>query len=128
MTLAKVEENGFAITLDPTSKFEDMTPQMVMEWCGFLPHWFIEYAVAPLDYTNTKSIKEHMYDSYGFGLHEMTGGEIKEDYTYTYPTDPTLQPLIHIQANEGAEMIQWNYGIVAFRDSDEDDWFTTRMD
>ena len=123
-----VNAEGCTITVDPNDKWEDMTPPMILEACGYLPHWFLEYAKAPLDYIEETSIERHMDASYGFGLFEMTGGEIHEDYTYRYPEDPTLQPYIHIQANEGAEMIQWKFGMVAFRDDADSDWFMTRMD
>ena len=75
------------------------------------------------------SVKMHMETSYGFGpTHEMTGGEVQENHTYTFPDDPTLHPLVYIESNEGAELLQFKYGIVAFRDDDTSDWYVTRMD
>ena len=43
---------------------------------------------------------------YKFGVHEMTGGEILEDGTSTYPGDPAQHPLLRI--DRYGEVI-WGY-------------------
>jgi len=113
--------------IDPHNHWPDINHRELYEWTGFLPAWFISYSFFP-DKEEGGGVKDFMDKAYGFGLHEMTGGSVTEDDIHQYPEDPDMYPIITLEATNGSQMIQWEHGIVAFRDSTEDEWFITRMD
>jgi len=114
------------LTIDPHNMWPDLHPMQILQSCGFLPKWFVGHKPP-------ETIKDHMERSYGFGAFPMQLGlgksRISDDGIHTYPGDPPLYPHIIMKNTEtNAEMIQWESGIVAFRDNPSDEWFLTRMD
>lgn len=118
----------YRLLLDPTNHHGNngAGPERLIEACGLLPEWFADYR---MESTPSGTLKEYMEECYGFGLlHEMTGCTINEDLTYDYPEDDTMYPLLHATTDDGKAMVQWQYGIVAFQEEEEGEWFMTRMD
>ena len=122
---AVINRDTLRIVIDPTESWPKQTSTHIYWSCGFVPGWFEQYVEGQTDH---KTIRAHMSQRYGFGIHPMTGHDITEELLFVYPEDPELPPLIHMKEEDGVELVQWQYGIVGFRDSAEDEWLVTRMD
>ena len=120
----EVKNPVVTLVTDPMNQWDTTKPDEILDWCGFLPMWVVDYGHTPV----ADTIKEHLAIRYGFPVHEMQGGEVKADHIYHYPQDPPLNPLLTMHLHNGAEFIQWQYGMCAMRDSQEADWYVTRMD
>jgi hypothetical protein len=126
----EIKGDTASIVVDPCNKTKQ-TDRDIAHRCGYLPEWFIMHCRNPNKHI--VPIKDWMEECYRMGdLYEMAQGArqstIHDDLTMTFPGDPTFYPLVHIKGEEGVEMVQWESGIVAFRDKPEDKWFLTRMD
>lgn len=97
----------FKLTIDPNNKF-NRPDHFLLEACGFIPGWVAEWA----DSDSAKSLKDHLDDTYGFGLYQFDQGSINEQGTYSYPQDEDLDPLIKIETDEG-DFYMYQYAIVA---------------
>jgi len=112
------------INIDPTGNYRlfGNTEHELMEACGLIPMWVREWSASPTQ----RTLKEYLSDAYGFGLYEMTGGQIDpETGIYSYPEDPELKPLMSIDTDEGVLYI-YEYAIVAI--PTVHGYFITRMD
>ena len=106
--------------IDPSKKFENLNKSDLMMSLGYIPGWVVNQEFFE------KPLKEALDLQYGFGMFEMTGGEVTEDGVYKYPQDPDLYPLIKITRGEET-LYQYQYGIVAIVQKDGSA-FVTRMD
>ena len=110
----------------PTLHYPHLNTLQILDACGFIPSWVETYSKED---DGTQDIKSFMEEVYGFGaLHEMVGGTVNEDLTYSFPEDPDMHPLVHMKLGGGQELVQYPYGMVAMRDSADQPWFMTRMD
>lgn len=118
------------MSVNPTGHFAGVDTFDLLEACGLIPAWLSQYGRDLADDLEVAPIKEFLTQCYGFGdLMEMTGSTITESGVMQYPGDPDLHPLILVTYKDsGVEVMQYQYGIVAMRDSKEDGWFLTRMD
>lgn len=121
----------FFCKVDPTGWWEDYAdkhgldydPERLIEACGLIPHWVVEYAMEG----DRNGIKDHLDKAYGFGLYHIEKGEIDKDgYTYRYPEDEPLKPLISMNLGDEGLLLMYQYAIVAI--PTPDGWFITRMD
>lgn len=130
--MAKSEKvfEHFKATLDPHNKFP-FKEEQIIQACGYLPGWAAQYftALAQSDEIDM-SLREHMDDMYGFGMYESKQTTITDDLVHQYPEDPDLYPLLVMETRDGdgPMMVQYQHGLVSFRESPEDEWFSTRMD
>jgi len=124
-----INNEFFTLNVDPQDQWENITPQSLLEAGGFIPQWLLEYAETVNFCKEPPTLQEFMDKTYGFGLHRMTGGEVKKNLTYTYPEDPPMHPLFYFKCNHSeAEFVMWKHAICAMRQNKEDEWFVTRMD
>ena len=116
-----------ALIVNPLGMKTNLSPDDMIECCGFIPRWVARYILAG----ETSDLKEYLEKCYGFGaLYEMTGGEVKENGAYVYPGDPELKPIVEfqIQQPDGTKYVvrQYEYAIVSIKKNDT--VFVTRMD
>jgi len=117
----------YDITQDPTGHFKDNNIRAdFIQAAGLLVPWFQDYAVYESD---DRNLREYMADKYGFGSLHKFDGKVDSDGVYhsKYEQDPPLYPMLHLK-HRRHEMYTYDYGIVAFRDHQLQDWFVTRMD
>lgn len=115
--------NHTIIETDPLSKFPGVSPEDLIEACGFLPQW------ADVAFQHDNSFKEALLANYAYYGGPMEGGTVTEEGVYQYPGDPDLYPLVAI-LNQGVPEVLYiyQYGIVAtVSDIDGVTW-VTRMD
>lgn len=124
-----ISGEGLEGIIDPHNVWPETPAKQLFEECGFLPTWVISYSVFKgLKDPEATNLKKWLDNSYGYGLYEMTGGFVTDDYIHKYPEDPDLFPLIVMKVTSGEEFVQWQHGICAMRQAKEDAWFITRMD
>ena len=103
------------------------THQQLVEWCGFLPHWVVEFNI--LGRAGDDSLIDWMNDRYGFGdqRNRAMDGTIDDKGTYRYPNDPDLEFIARIETRLGYCYI-YPYGIIAIPDGKDKPHLVTRMD
>lgn len=107
------------VNLDPLGHYKHVDIGTLTDSLGMLPGWVMnpDYDGIPL--------RQALDEQYGFGLHEMIGGEVDASGIYRYPEDPDLYPLLEIKRGEET-FYQYPYAIVAIRGPEG--VFVTRMD
>mgnify|MGYP001821800575 CR=1 FL=1 len=91
---------------------------------GFIPE-FLEYAMYNFEEGGAEEFVDLMCQAYGYGRHEM-GGEV-DGWTYKYPEDPDLEPIIvWLCPDARVDVALYNYGIIAVCDMDNN--IVIRMD
>ena len=111
---AMFEIGGVRGIVDPTNSFEGVEPERLMEICGLIPHFVAE--VKGWDVYGAQDMMDAMMQVYGFPHDIDMGGEVGEDYMYRYPEDEPLAPLCMLLAVNGADILVYEYGIVAVQD------------
>lgn len=107
--------------LDPLSKFENYTPDDIMDVCGFIPQWLV--AEELIEYDALTALDK----AYQWGpLTHLEKSVVNEDGSYSYPGDPDMYPLIIIKRGKDT-VIQYQYGMVAIK-VDDKPFVVTRMD
>lgn len=113
--------NEVKIKYDPTNSFPGVPTSRFDDAAGLLLDWGKVALGVGLP------IKEFMQECYGFGaLHQFWGGTVDEDYTYNYPEDPPLPPLI-VMDNGEAKIVIYKHAMVLFEETSGEQ-FMTRMD
>lgn len=108
-------------TLDPQAAYTHIGNSELIESLGPLPLWVLNPEFFPL------SLREALETQYGFGsLIPIEGGTVTSDFTFIYPGDPPLLPLIVIQRGDET-FIQYQYAIVALLEK-SGSVFVSRMD
>lgn len=109
------------IELDPTGHYgeHNVNPEYLVPMLGLLPQFLAESD--PAD-----DAREAFDKAYGFGLYEMTGGNVdKNSGIFTYPEDPDMYPIA--ECIRGDEIIYfYESAIVAI--VSKTSTFVTRMD
>ena len=109
------------ITYDPLNKYES-SKNDIRGAVGILPYWLFE-----VDHEEKEDVIDHLTKLYGFGrLYEMKCHTIDKDFTYKYPEDPDMAPLMVIDSEYTSAVI-YPYSMIAIRFADGTH-FVTRLD
>ena len=118
-------------TFEVNSKaYPEWTNTNLIEACGILPHWLIEF-----DFMVQKGIKkfselvDHMTQRYGFGSLHQFEGHVDPDtqqYVSKYEDDEPLAPYMKVTLEGGSEALIYPYAIIAL--PTPEGYFITRMD
>lgn len=109
------------IVIDPTNSYPKDLRGGLMDATGLIPYFIAEAA----EETTARGVYDVMVEAYGFGGHEMDGGSVSSDGTYSYPEDPDLAPLVSFELDAGFVYV-YQYGIVGIASPNET--IVTRMD
>lgn len=113
--------SNISLEIDPTSGFDPSKKDEILQSLGLIPT-FINNRNVP-DY----GFKTAFEKEYSFGIHEIEGGNVDENGTFSYPGDPKLQPLAVYRSSKES-CYQYLYGIIAIVNNSTGDTFVTRMD
>ena len=110
------------IKIDPTKNFSSVKQQYLLEACGLVLPWAMEWADTPVG-----SLSTYLGTRYQFPMYPIEGGSITEDHIFTYPDDPPAYPLVLIESH-GATFLMYHHALVAIKDTPTSSFFITRMD
>lgn len=110
------------MTSDPTNKYPEAPENAFIEACGLLTPWIIEGIE-----NKEHDMWKHLEDSYGFGMFEIEQVKISDEGIWSYPGDEDLHPLMTFEGNNINVHI-YEYGMVAIKESNSNDFKCTRMD
>lgn len=105
---------------DPNGAFPNAEPEALLDAAGIIPMFVID-AMREGEATSAKGFMSSMEESYGFDLgdYDMLAdgkGAVDSDGVYTYPEDPTLNPILSMETEKGMRVYVYQYGLVAVRD------------
>lgn len=121
---------AYDLLINPNDEYT-ATPADLIAAGGYVTAWVLDYAMLPVELLDTTSLRDYLDKQYGFGLFEMTGGVVDPTtLVYLFPEDPPMHPIFTITCKfgSGAKFIFYPHAICAMRESDDDEWFVTRMD
>jgi hypothetical protein len=71
------------VSPDPLGHFTRVPTNQIVEACGIIPHWVLEYAQG----NHTMPLIDYLSLVYGFPVHEMRGVTITPEGIFQYPGD-----------------------------------------
>ena len=114
------------VTVDPKDNFEGIPTDRLMGACGLLPDFAVELSYSkPEDLAEATKILNSIY---GFSMGPMEGGTVAEDWTYEYPEDPPMTPMMVLHVTPTLDMAIYQYALVCLRDTETKETYFTRMD
>lgn len=103
-----------SILVDPNEVFPAATPESLIEACGLIPGWFLNWVN---EKGSIESFKEVVEASYGFPCIPVSGTLQGSTFVSNFKEDAPLDPYLKLEI-EKEEFFQYRYGIVAVRDKE----------
>jgi len=111
-------------TFDPTNSFTSVTNQDLLQACGFIPSWAMEWDD---QFATERTLREHLRICYPYRTAPFEGFTIKEDASLSYEGDPDEKPILKLEFDDGTEMYQYLHAWVMIVEPGKPN-FITRMD